>query len=90
MSDTEKKTSLVIATGIAAAAAGIAVVAMLIKYRSGVSDSGTALTTADPRHIQQVLEDCYTKINEIESRLPQVADTISNHLHAGNGVSAKS
>jgi len=75
MSETDKKNSILVCASIAAAAAGIAVVALLIKYRDGKCEEETQPRDTDHRHLKQVLSDCYDKIREIEARLPATVST---------------
>ncbi len=67
----DKKTTVLVWASVGAAAAGIAVAAILYKCRGSIC-SDQSDPEADHRHIEQVLQDCYSKIQEIEARLPSV------------------
>jgi hypothetical protein len=63
-----KKSSIILWTGLAAAATGIIAVAAILKWRERTA--ATAVTATHLRDAQEVLEDCYRKIHEIETHLP--------------------
>jgi hypothetical protein len=65
----DKKTTVLVWASVGAAAAGIAVAAILFKCRNKLcADESHA--EENHRHIEQVLRDCYSKIQEIEARIP--------------------
>lgn len=77
----DKKTTVLVWASVAAAAAGIAVVAVLFKCRDKIcTDEGSAVS--DHRHLQQIVADCYSKIEEIESRLPAAAAPPARSVHS--------
>lgn len=67
----DKKTTVLVWASVGAALAGIAVTAILFKCRNKLC-ADDVNEGADHRHLQQVLSDCYNKIQEIEARLPSV------------------
>jgi hypothetical protein len=92
----DKKTTVLVWASVAAAAAGIAVTAILFKCRNKICDDDVD-ANVDHRHLQQVLSDCYNKIQEIEARLPSViietasaktARTVHTRTRAANGKPA--
>jgi len=69
----DKKTTVLVWASVGAAAAGIAVAAVLFKCRGKIC-SDEAQDEVDHRHLEQVLRDCYNKIQEIEARLPEIGN----------------
>ena len=68
-----KKSSVILWTGLAAAAAGVVAVAVFINLRErSISDGSVSNRLRD---VQDVLTDCYKKITEIEQHLPELAQT---------------
>ncbi len=67
--ESTRKTSVVVVASLAAAAAGIAVVVAVAKWRERnlVGDR----MESGLRDVQDVLSDCYRKIDAIEQSLPQ-------------------
>lgn len=88
--ESSKRTNVIVWTSIAAAAAGIAAVAAVMKYRERhLNETGLTLHLRD---VQDVLTDCYVKIQDIEARLPdigsggdQLNSTSASARVSGNG-----
>ena len=68
-----KKSSVILWTGLAAAAAGVVAVAVFINLRDRSITDGSVSNRL--RDVQDVLTDCYKKITEIEQHLPELAQT---------------
>ncbi len=66
-----KKSSVILWTGVAAAAAGIVAVAVVVKLKERSLAEGSVENRL--RDVQDVLTDCYKKISEIEQHLPELA-----------------
>src|SRR5579862_4412737 len=84
--ESTRKTSVIVLASVAAAAAGIAVVVAVAKWRerSLVGDK----VEAGLRGVQDVLADCYRQIDEIERQLPVSVRATSSASSYGNGSSA--
>lgn len=83
-----KKTAVILWTGIAAAAAGIAAVVLMVKRHE--RDSHAETMTRRLRDVQDVLSDCYGKISEIEERLSLPLKEAGKSKRAGSGTSISS
>ena len=70
MDDSGKKLTAFVCVGVAAAAAAIAVVAAVYKFKNAECADAQRSDEGDHRHLKQVLSDCYDKISEIEARIP--------------------
>jgi len=81
--ESTRKTSVIVFASLAAAAAGIAVVVAVAKWRDRnlVGDR----MESGLRDVQDVLSDCYRKIDAIEQSLPQPSRAVSG---SSNGSSA--
>ena len=66
--DSNRRVGLTISACVAAAAAGVIVVAAFTKWRRNEAE-GRKLESS-LRDVQDVLSDCYDKIHEIENNLP--------------------
>lgn len=66
-----KKSSVILWTGVAAAAAGVVAVAVVVKLKERSLVEGSVENRL--RDVQDVLTDCYKKITEIEQHLPELA-----------------
>ena len=72
MSNTSK-TNIILWSSLAASAAGIVALAVALRYQRQNTVSRVNHSVANRlRDVQDVLTDCYAKINEIESHLPSV------------------
>lgn len=68
--EVSKKPNALVWAGIAAAATGVIAIAVIAKIRERtIAEDGVRTHLRD---IQEVLSDCYRKINEIEAYLPEV------------------
>lgn len=67
------KSSVILWTGLAAAAAGVVAVAVFINLRDRSVTEGSMSNRL--RDVQDVLTDCYKKITEIEQHLPELSQT---------------
>ena len=63
-----KKASLILWSGVAAAATGIIAVAAILKWKERAANE--AGISDHLRGVQEILSECQQKIQEIESRLP--------------------
>ena len=80
-----KKSSVILWTGLAAAAAGVVAVAVFINLREHSVSEGSVSNRL--RDVQDVLTDCYKKITEIEQHLPEVAHTEpASRVHPLGGI----
>jgi hypothetical protein len=79
-----KKTSIILWTGIAAAATGILAVAAIVKWRERAAV--TTVTATRLRDAQEVLADCYRKIHEIEEHLPGALAVTARSSHSARTV----
>jgi hypothetical protein len=66
-----RRTNVILWTGIAAAATGIAAVVAIVKWNEQTETEATV--TKGLRNIQDVLADCKRKITEIEQHLPDMS-----------------
>lgn len=70
---TANKTNIILWSSLAASAAGIVALAVALRYqRQNDVDRVNHSVASRLRGVQDVLTDCYDKINEIESHLPSV------------------
>lgn len=78
-----KKSSVVLWTGLAAAAAGVVAVAVYISLKERSTADGHVSNRL--RDVQDVLTDCYKKITEIEQHLPELVQSLpsapKNNIH---------
>ncbi len=75
-----KKSSVILWTGLAAAATGIVVVAVFVNLKERSRAEGSVSNRL--RDVQDVLTDCYKKITEIEQHLPElVQSSPKNNTH---------
>lgn len=75
-----KKSSVILWTGLAAAATGIVVVAVFVNLKERSRAEGSVSNQL--RDVQDVLTDCYKKITEIEQHLPElVQSSPKNNTH---------
>ena len=82
---TTNKTNIILWSSLAASAAGIIALAVALRYqRRDGAQAATRSVASRLRDVQEVLTDCYDKINEIESRLPSV---LNERLQRGNSAS---
>lgn len=77
-----KKSSVILWTGLAAAATGIVVVAVFVNLKERSRAEGSVSNQL--RDVQDVLTDCYKKITEIEQHLPELVQskTKNNNIHS--------
>lgn len=68
-----KKVGIIVSVGIAAAAAGIVVMAAIAQWRTRQNSERNLATHL--RDVQDVLSDCYSKIKAIERHLPQFVNS---------------
>lgn len=80
--EANKKSMVWLWASVAAAATGIAAVAVILRLHEKRVDNTSS--EVDHRDLQRVLSDCYQKIQEIEERLPSVSTT------SGSGASSAS
>ena len=67
------KTNIILWSSLAASTAGIVALAAALHYQRRNEAAPASRSVASRlRDVQDVLTDCYDKINEIESRLPSV------------------
>lgn len=88
--DSGKRSHVILWTGLAAAAAGIVAVAVIARWKDHAVANAKA--SIHLRDVQDVLADCYDKIREIETRIPEIASKSDKDLtllktnrKAGNG-----
>ena len=75
-----KKTNIILWSSLVASVAGIAAVAVALRFQKREQDEQAMASHL--RDVQDVLADCYEKINEIEQRLPSA---LSERLSRVNG-----
>jgi len=74
----DKRSSLVLWSSVAAAGtAGIVALAAYGRYRMRSIDN--AVVMSHLRDVQEVLSDCYAKIQEIENQLPDIRTALPGH-----------
>ena len=66
--ESTKRVGIIVSACVAAAATGVVVVAAIAKWRQ--SEAESILLKNSLRDVQDVLSDCYDKIQEIEEHLP--------------------
>ena len=80
-----RRSSIILWTGLAAAVTGITAIAVIAKFRNRTIEENGVRTRL--RGIQDVLADCYRKISEIEDDLPVVPPTREYQPpHSTNGT----
>lgn len=78
-----KNKNLILWAGVAAATAGIAAVAAIVKWQERRLNE--LAESKQLRSVQDVLADCYEKISEIEQHIPEVVPErpkVRRHLHS--------
>ncbi|HEV2471280.1 MAG TPA: hypothetical protein VGS41_01360 [Chthonomonadales bacterium] len=78
-----RRSGIILWTGVAAAAAGIVAVAAISRMRD--NQAVGAGVASKMRDIKDVLADCYSKIHEIEARIPEIALEPPAVVQRGNG-----
>ncbi len=83
------KTNIILWSSLAASAAGIVALAVALRYqKQNETERSNHSVASRLRDVQDVLSDCYNKINEIETRLPSVLNERASRVSPASFANA--